>query len=99
MHPSALRFSLLNLYHFSVHFPLRCWFFEIRFLCVALAVLGLALYLELRDLLASASQVQGLKVCTTTVLLLSILVTLLLFTVLEMKFKLLYVLSMYCIYH
>ena len=36
------------------------WFFETGFLCVALAVL------ELRDLLASASKVLGLKACPTT---------------------------------
>jgi hypothetical protein len=44
-------------------------FFEIGFLCVALAVLELFVDqagLELRNLLACASQVLGLKACTTT---------------------------------
>jgi hypothetical protein len=47
------------------------YFFETGFLCIALAVLELTLYqagLELRNLPASASQVLGLKACTTTAL-------------------------------
>jgi hypothetical protein len=43
------------------------WFFETGFLCVALAVLELTLYTKLaRNPPASASQVLGLKMCTTT---------------------------------
>jgi hypothetical protein len=45
------------------------WFSETRFLCVALAVLELTLDqagLKLRNSPASASQVLGLKACTTT---------------------------------
>jgi hypothetical protein len=46
------------------------WLFETGFLCVALAVLELTFVdqagLKLRNPLASASQVLGLKVCTTT---------------------------------
>jgi hypothetical protein len=41
-------------------FFILCFFFEIGFLCVALTVL------ELRNMPSSASQVLGLKVCTTT---------------------------------
>jgi hypothetical protein len=48
---------------------LVCLFFKTRFLCVPLAILALTLEqvgLELRDLLASASQILGLKVCGTS---------------------------------
>jgi hypothetical protein len=46
------------------------FFFETRFLCIALAPVELTFVdqagLELRNLPASASQVLGLKACTTT---------------------------------
>jgi hypothetical protein len=60
-----------HFFFFFLFFVFVCLFFETGFLCVALAVLELAHFvdqagLELRNPPASASQVLGLKACATT---------------------------------
>jgi hypothetical protein len=64
-----ISFHFISFHFISFHF-ISFWFFETGFLCVALAVLETHCVdqtgLGLRNPPASASQVLGLKACTTT---------------------------------